>query len=439
MSAIGSASLPSATQAVLAPRLHAGTSRHWALSLILVVGTVCSMDAMILAALLTPMKADLHLSDSAFGSVAAAVTVAGMIGSPIFAALAARVGRRPVLVGTILLWSVSSAGSALTVGIGTLILWRALTGFGVSAYQGLAPGWLADLYDRASRNFIFSLFMVRNKIGSALAFAAGGWIAARHDWHQAFLLTGLPGVVLALLMLTIREPVPGHADGASSVRRNVSVREQLSVLRIGSYSTHLAALTFFFGGMFTAQMWLPPFLHRVHGMDNLHATSFLSVVLLLTTPCGPVGGWLVGRTLSGRRWGLPAVLAVTSIAAAVLFAAAFRTPDLATCKALTIAAIVVFGSTAGSLTTLLVETVPAHLRSISGSFGALVSAGVSGIGAPWLLGTLSDHYGLGSAILIGPVFYTVAGFLWAGLALALGRPGARAISSPDSPNTEHSQ
>lgn len=395
-----------------------GTVRTRSVVVMLATGTVAAMESMILSGLLTPIKADLHLSDTAFGSVMAVSTLAGVIGAPLFALLTGRFGRKAVLVGTVVLWSLASAGSALAGGLPTLILWRALTSFGIAAYLGIAPGWLADLYDRKARNLVFALFMVRNKLGSALAFGLAGWIAARYGWHQAFLLTGLPGLVLALFLLFLPEPRPGHADGLSvEAPRGASWKQQLAVLRIGPYVTHLLAFSLFLSGMMTAQMWLPPFLHRVHGVDNLHATGFLSTVLLLTLPAGPLGGWLTGRYLAHRAWGLPASLAATTLMAAVLFTISFCTGSLRVSEITALGGIVAFGSTAGSLTTLLIETVPVALRTISGSFGAMASTAVSGFFAPWLLGALSDHYGLAHAILIGPLFYACAGLLWTGLAL----------------------
>lgn len=393
-------------------------SRHPALILLLATGTVCAMDNMVLSGLLTPIKADLHLSDAAFGSVSSASTLAGIVGAPLFAVLAARFSRRSVLIGSIVLWSLASAGSALSTGLATLILWRTLTSFGMAAYQGIVPGWLADLYNRKERNFVFSLFMLRNKLGSALAFGIGGWIAAHSNWHQAFFLTGLPGLVLGFLLLFVPEPVPGQSDGHMvSVGGEAGWKQQLSVFRIVPYTLHLLALSLFFSGTITAQMWLPAFLHRVHGLDNLHATGFAFSALMLTLPAGPVGGWLTGRYLAGRTGAIAASLAVSALLAAGLFSIGFTSSSLRVCEVFSFLAIASFGATAGSLTTLLVETVPPALRTISGSVGAMVAGGASGLFAPWLLGLISDHAGLARAILIGPAFYAVSSIFWIWLAI----------------------
>lgn len=397
---------------------EAVATRHTALALLLATGTVCAMDTMVLSGLLTPIKADLHLSDAAFGSVSSASTLAGILGAPLFAVLAARFSRRSVLVGSIILWSLASAGSALSTGLATLVLWRTLTSFGMAAYQGIVPGWLADLYNRKERNLVFALFMLRNKLGSALAFGVGGWIAAHSNWHQAFLLTGLPGLVLGVLLLFVPEPAPGQSDG--HVGRSELVlnwRQQVSVFRIAPYTTHLIALSLFFSGTITAQMWLPAFLHRVHGLDNLHATGFAFTALMATLPAGPIGGWLTGRYLAGRTGAIAVSLALSALLAAFFFLIAFTAPSLRVCELFALLAITSFGATAGSLTTLLVETVPPSLRTISGSFGAMVAGGVSGFFAPWLLGLISDHAGLARAILIGPAFYAVSSIFWIWLAI----------------------
>ncbi len=397
------------------------SQRHGSLLVLLALGVVCALDAGILAALLTPIKQSLGLHDQAFGAVAAAFTVAGMAGAPLFGYLAGRFGRKPVLIGAVLLWSLASSAGALTGGVASLVLWRSLTGFGEAAYQGLVPSWLSDLYDQRWRNFVFSLFMVRNKVGGALSLALGAWLASAYDWRIAFLASGVPGLLLALSLLALREPVPGASDGHSVPQRPSRLREQLAVFRVRPYVMHLAALGFFFSGMYTAQMWAPAYLHRVFGLSNGAAAGFMAAVLLFTAPAGLIGGYVFGRTLSRFASGLTVALAVSSLVAAVLFALAFATRDLAAAKLLIVLAVISFGSTAGSLTTLLVETAPAQLRTAAGSFGALVSAGVGGALAPWLLGYLSDRHGLDRAIFLGPAAYALAGLIWTASAISLAR------------------
>ena len=386
--------------------------RHGALTVLLLLGTICALDSFVISAMITPVKSALGLSDQALGAVMSSTTVAGIIGAPIFGVLASRYPRRIILVLAAAFWSLASAGGAFAAGVGTLVIWRALTGFGAAAYNALAPGWLADLYDKRSRSVVFALFMLRNKLGSALAFSVGAWLAAAYDWHIAFLATGLPGLLLAVAVLALQEPRPGEADGQTAQLRKPRLAEQLQIIRIRPFRIHLFATIFFFAGTATAQLWLPAFLHRVYGISNQAASGYLSVVLMGTLPIGILGGWVTGKFLSRRRGGVAASLAITSLLAALFFAVTFTTRDLGLAKVFGAAAIACFGSTAGNLTLLAVETVPASARSFAGSLAALISTGVSGAIAPWLLGLLSDRFGLANAIYLGAAAYFIAGLIW---------------------------
>jgi predicted MFS family arabinose efflux permease len=385
-------------------------SAHWSLAAILSLGVVCMMDAAIVAGLLTPIKADLHLTDAAFGQIAASFTLAGVLGAPLFGYGAGKVGANPC----------SSGRHHLEPGLGLQRAGRRHRGPAVLAQphrlwrgglSGAGP-WLAGGSLRKRwRNLVFSVFMVRNKIGSALALALGSWLASAYDWRLAF-LSGVPGCYAPWLWF-LPEPLPGASD-APADRSGLPpphLHEQFQILKIGRYSAHLAALALFFSGVWTAQMWSPAYLHRVFALPNAAASGFLASVLLFTTPVGLLGGWLAGRWLAPHRWGLTSALAVTALLTAAAFTIAFSTRDLATAKLFIILAICAFGSTAGSLTTLLVELVPGHLRTAA--LSAQSFPPVFRARSPWVLGALSDRIGLDRAIFLGPAAFALASLIWA--------------------------
>ena len=392
------------------------TRASLSLSLMLTLGVVCMFDQSIIGALLTPIKTSLQLTDEQFARTAAGFTLAGMAGAPLFGWLANRFGRKIVLFGGIVLWSLASIGSGLAEGLGALLLWRALTGFGEASYQSLAPSWLADLYRPKWRNLVFSLYMLRNKIGGALAFGIGGWLAAQYGWHTAFIVAGLPGLVLALLLLLVHDPRPGASDGAAVLAAPLGFRQGLAVFRHGGFVLHCVALTLFFIGM-TTQMWVPSYLTRTFQLSNQAASGFLSAALLYTLPAGVIGGYLSSLLLRQLRGGFAGLLSVTSLITAVVFGFAYTAADPGTAKTLIVIAIVVFGSSAGTLTTLIVETVSPELRASAASFAALITGGIAGIVGPELIGVFSDAYGLRTALCLGLSGYVAAGVCWAGLAV----------------------
>lgn len=389
---------------------NAPSNAHLSLALLLGLGVVCVLDSMIVAALVTPLKQHFGVSDEQIGRLSSAFTLASMLAAPLMGMLANRFGRKVVLIGGAVLWSAASLACGMTGGFVALLAWRALTGIGEAAYSGVAPSWLADLYPPRWRNLLFSLYMLRNKLGSAAALALGGWLAAEHGWRSAFLVAGIPGLLLALLLLSQREPRPGASEQITPPLRP-SLREGLAVFRHPGYCLHLLALAFFYSAMST-QMWIPAFLLRSFALDNQQASAFLAQVLIYTLPVGLIGGYLSSLWLRQRAWGFPAFIATTSLLASGLFLHAYTTPSLQACQLSIGLGTATFGFSAGTLTTLVVESVPATLRTSAVSFSVMLGGGVAGIVGPEVIGRLSDVFGLHNALLVAPACYLLAGLTW---------------------------
>lgn len=411
--------------APLTGRANATSPYHWgahaSLALLLALGVVCVMDAMIIASLITPIKNELGFSDEQIGRLSSLFTLAGIVGAPLFGFLANRLGRKVVLLAGVLLWSLAAAATGLAEGFIGLLFWRVVTGFGEAAYNSLAPSWLADLYRPKWRNLVFSLYMLKNKIGAALALALGGWIAGQYGWRAAFFVAGVPGIALFLALLWVREPELGGSEAPTANGRRTErpdFRSSLAVFRSPGYVLHGVALVLFFTAM-SVQMWIPAFLHRTHGLANQQASAFLAQTLLFTLPAGLIGGYLSSLFLRPYRWGFPAFLSSTSMVAAGAFAAAYTTADLSLAQTLIVTAIASFGLSAGTLTTLVVETVPPHLRNSAAAFSVVLTSGVAGVIGPELVGILSDRYSLATAVLVAPACYLAASLVWLGLTIAI--------------------
>lgn len=394
------------------------SNSHLSLAIILGLGVVSVMDAMILSSLLTPIKQEFGFADEQIGRLAALFTIAGILGAPFFGALANRFGRKRVLVLGVVIWSVASLSTGLAGGFIGLLFWRVLTGFGEAAYNSIAPSWLADLYRPKWRNLVFSLYMIKNKIGTACALALGGWIAAAYDWRTAFFVAGVPGLLLAASLAWGREPEIGATEGgprSTPAQPKSGLRLNFAVFRYPAYVLHLAGLVFFFTAM-SVQIWIPAYLHRTFEISNLQASSFLAQILLYTLPAGLIGGYLSSLLLRRFRWGFPAFLSVTSFLAAAAFFQAYTTPSLDIARIYIAVAIACFGFSAGTLTTLVVEAVPATLRNDATSLSVVLTSGIAGVVGPEVVGALSDAYSLQTAVLVAPVAYFVAGIIWAVLA-----------------------
>jgi MFS transporter, Spinster family, sphingosine-1-phosphate transporter len=292
-----------------------------------------------------------------------------------------------------------------------------LVGFGGISYLVLAPSWIADLYAPKWRNFVFTVYHLKNRVGVSLSLFLGAFIAARYDWHVAFLFTGVATLVLIFFILLVREPKPGESDGhVEAAPKQHTLRESLTVFQYPGFVLHVLAFAFFAVGMH-GQQWVPAYLYRTFHISNQAASSFLGDLLLGTIPIGLLAGWLTGFfSLHRYRGGYAFFLGITSSLAALAFFVAYTATTLADAKLWLTVAFTVFALSVGSLTTLIVETVPPRLRTSAASYSPLITGIIAGVVVAELWGVISDRYGLGRAILLAPTGYLLGGLLWLALA-----------------------
>jgi MFS family permease len=395
------------------------TAREAALSvtLLLTLGVLCMIDAQIVGSLLTPIKNDLKLADEQFARITALGAFVALWANPLFGDLGNRFGRKKVVFGGLLLLGLGSIGSGLSAGYLALLSARVLVAFSAVSYYVLAPSWIADLYSPKWRNFVFTIYHLKNRVGVSAALIIGGWLAGHYNWHVAFIATGAATLAVVFLILLVREPHPGESDGhADKSLARPSFREGLDVFRYKGYVLHALAYSFFMIGMY-GQSWIPAYLYRTFHITNQEASTFLGTVLLATIPVGLAGGWLTGFfSLHRHRGGYATFLGATSLVAALAFFTAYHQNDLTGAKFWLATAFTIFALSVGGLTTLMVETVPPRLRTSAASTSLLASGIIASILAAEVWGIISDHYGLRWAILLAPSGYLIAAFLWAYLA-----------------------
>jgi MFS family permease len=180
------------------------------------------LDRQLVALLAPQIKADLGLSDVQIGllqglAFAATFTLCGV---PIGWAVD-RFSRRLVIFAGIVVWSLASAASGLAGSFSTLFVARAGVGAGEAALNPSAYSILAQTYDAGRLTLALSLFSIGGNLGSAMSYILGGafanWLVHRPPldfpflgplagWRAAFMLAGLPGVAVGLLVFIIREP-----------------------------------------------------------------------------------------------------------------------------------------------------------------------------------------------------------------------------------------
>ncbi len=199
------------------------TAYAWYVAALLTLTQIVSyLDRFLPSLVLQPIKHALALSDFQVGLLLgpAFVVFYVALGVPL-GWLADRVSRRAILAAGIAIWCTMTAAGALATSFVPLFLARLGVGFGEASVAPASISLISDYFTRERRARAISLFMSGAFLGAGTTFLFFGPLVRRLEshpsfslpllgplepWRVSFVLVGLPGLVLALLMLTVREP-----------------------------------------------------------------------------------------------------------------------------------------------------------------------------------------------------------------------------------------
>jgi MFS family permease len=369
------------------------------------------LDRYVMAAVLTPVQKDLRLDDGAAGWAGSAFMLGYFITAPIFGYLGDRLPRKYLMLAGVIIWSLATAGSGLAQNFAQLFCIRMFVGCGEAAFVTMGPSWISDCFPAVRRNTALTLFYVAIPVGSAIGYTIGGQFAQHGDWRGAFIYAGLPGVLLALSLLFLREPRRGESDGLA-VAPHAGVREIVGLLFNRRYNLLVwgyAAQTFAIGA------FGPSFLQRCHGMALASADSIFGVMLALTGLAATLLGgffatWLRRRTPAGYVWvmGLSLVFA-----APVCFFAVMVGDATLSLAGLGAGMFFIFLPT-GPIASEMFEIVPVHLRASAMALCIFVTHLFGDFGSPTIVGQLSTAWNedLQKAVLILPAVLGIGAVLW---------------------------
>src|SRR5262249_3551801 len=248
-------------------------------------------------------------------------------------------------------------------------------------------------------------------------YALGGLADQRFGWRAAFYIAGLPGLVLALLCLRLKDPPRGGQDDSPHpvpLPRGEGVRAsyarllknrpyRLIVLGYGAYTFALGGLAF----------WAPAFLERVRGMSKAEATLQLGAILVATGFFGTfAGGWAGDFFLRRSKSAYLLVSGWATLAAAPVALAAFVAPGrVVYMAAIVVTEFLLFVST-GPINSAIVNVVEPAERATARALSILGMHLLGDVPSPPLIGAISDATSLATAFLIVPAVIAVAGAIW---------------------------
>jgi hypothetical protein len=282
------------------PAADSGVARRWYVLLVLTLVYALSIaDRFVMSTLIEPIKADLGLSDSSIGfltgsSLAFFYVTAGL---PL-ATLADRANRRTMIALALAAWSVMTTLCGSVQNYWQLLLARIGVGVGEAGGTPPSASLLSDYFAPRRRALALSVFSVGASLGSMMGSSAG-YASDAWGWRAAFLVLGVPGVAVALLVAsTIREPERGRLDNAP-VSGRTSLRDTLRFARAQPALLHTwIGATVYTLWSWGLMWWTPSFLVRSHHMtlgdaggalSLMHGIGGTAVLLITMLLMGPLG------------------------------------------------------------------------------------------------------------------------------------------------------
>ncbi len=379
------------------PAWNSGISpayRNYILVVLTLVYVVNYLDRQILGILMPLIKKDFTLTDLEVGVLTgpAFAVIYATLGIPL-AVLADRSNRRNIIAASLAMFSFMTVLCGYAGSYIQLLFARFGTGIGEAGTGPSINSVIADLYPPQKRASAISFYTAGLNIGLLIGFFGGGWVAQTYGWREGFLAAGVPGLLLAvLLMATVREPRRGLAE---NLKDSASAPTFLTVAKYlwgqKSFRWMAVGTSFSAFGGYAGIAFIPLFLTYSHHMSPAQIGFILA---LFTGVFGAVGTFMAGVYADryGKkdvRWNLYVPIIATFIA--VPFAPVFYLSGNTT---IALAAAIVpslMGATyVGPAVTMAQGLVPLRMRASSVAI-LLFILNMIGLGlGPPVVGKISD-------------------------------------------------
>ncbi len=403
----------------------APSDRWYVLAVLTAVYALNIADRFSISSVIEPIREELHLSD---GRVAALTGVAlGVfyvtLGIPI-AAFADRANRRNILALALALWSAMTTLCGFARTSPHLLLARFGVGIGEAGGTPPSTSMLADKFPPARRPMALTIYALGACLGAWLGSSVAAAAAERSGWRAAFLVLGVPGLVLsAIVWLTIREPQRGALDSTPRVQPS-AFSATLRYIATQRSAVHLlvggSVATLWSWGLI---WWTPAFLQRSHHLSVGQAGDLLGPIHLVAGTAGTLlAGWLVARPAAADpRYVarlLATVVVLTTIPSIALYWVTSRGAATALLWIFVPGVYFYIGPTLG----LLQNVIPANMRATACALLLFLANVGNLVVAPQLIGWLSDWFrdSLGAGpeslrwalLLLAPTGFWAAWHLW---------------------------
>jgi len=374
-------------------------------------------DRMVVNSMFSYIQKDLGINDFQSGWLVSVIYLTiGILTFPISIVID-RWSRTKTVGIMAIVWSLATLLCAFTGNYIQLFMARILIGFGEAGYAPGGSALISGMYPIEKRSKMMGLWNASIPIGSAIGVTMGGIIASTWGWKHAFGLVAIPGLLIAVLFLFVKDYKTvnlSRVDKSNNLvkmeKRDV-IREFLKKPSVIFTYFGMTAIVFVTTALI---VWLPKFFETTTGMDPKKAGTLAGAVMMLALIGAPMGGYIIDKwrkTEPRARMLFPAI--TTFISAVLLFLAFFLFSGTAQIITLFIFGIFImlFISGAAAVTQ---DVIHPGLRATSYAIAVMVQNLLGSFTAPIVLGRISDLTNIKTAMSILPFSLLLGAllFLW---------------------------
>ena len=378
--------------------------------IVLALGAFDFIDRQILAALLPFIKSEWSLTDTQLGLLVSVVNVMLAVLVIPSAYLIDRWSRKKMIAIMAGIWSLATGACAFAGSFTHLLTARLFIGAGEAGYNPAAQALLSAQFPKKYRGTAIAITQLGMTLGTPLGLLLGAYIATHWGWRHAFGVVAIPGLILAILSLFIRDykSVPMTVHSGNNLQKESYVTVLLHLLKIPSLLCAFigAPLMMMYGG--ALMNWLPSYLIREGSMSVTEASSKAAIIMLSSVAATCFIGPGIDLFRKYRKNAAPISLFLCYLFSGILLLIAYNGPTPGSNFQIILLFI---GNTLGGVTgagfsIIIVDLVLPHVRATAISL-MIVTQNIFGFAlGPLFTGMLSDYFDLATAmnLMCGVIF-----------------------------------
>jgi len=317
-----------------------------------------------------------------------------------------------------IMWSLATAICALTGNFVQLFMARLLIGVGEAGYAPGGSAMISGLYPIEKRSKMIGIWNASIPLGSAIGILLGGVIAVKLGWKHAFGIVAIPGLIVSILFLFVKDyktvdlSFIDKSRNVVKMERKDMVKEFVTKPSVLFTYFGMAAVVFVTTSMLT---WLPTYFEKVRGIPQQTAGQMAGSVMLLAIIGAPLGGYLTDRwrkTRDNARLMFPTLS--TLLSAIVLFIALALLKGTIQYFVLLIFGILVLSFISGAAA-VTQDVIHPGLRATSYAIAVVVQNLLGASTAPIVMGKIYDLANIQTALSVLPLVLVIGAlFFWLG-------------------------